>query len=53
MNKILIIVVLFLITSCDKGDAVRDFDATFQRIQKISSIEFLKKRTVAGKTVLY
>lgn len=49
MNKILIIVVLFLITSCDKGDAVRDFDATFQRIQKISSIEFLKKELLLGR----
>lgn len=49
MNKILVIVLLFFIASCDEVDKVREFDTSFKKIQKISFTECLNEELILGR----
>lgn len=49
MYRMLLIILILLLASCDKVDEVRNFDAAFQTIQKISSTECLNNELLLGR----
>lgn len=49
MTRLYIVVLLFIISSCSKDDAVQNFDNTFQKIKKINSKECLDTELLLGR----